>query len=131
MSDKLITEDFSLEQIDLLNDFLNEDMTSDVIFLGHWDAQMMGDPAFTSSVFWSLEEKGLIECDWEDEWSSTPDEIWEAKDRLISEGYDPEEDGLASYGCAFRLTPLGLTLMRDKPFHKAAFEGAIKPDEKK
>ena len=59
MTNNIISESLSLEEIDLLNDLKFENY----IVLGNWDAANIGDIKFTNYIFKRLESIDIIE-DW-------------------------------------------------------------------
>jgi len=130
MTNNIISESLSLEELDLLNDLLPENY----IVLGKWDAANIGDIQFTNNIFTRLEDIDIIEADYFNEWSIIDKQVYnllkeykeEYKDKPNYKEYENGYKELDFFDVAYRLTSVGKLLMQDKKFHLETFKNMLK-----
>ena len=132
MTEKILSESLSLEELDLLNDLT----VSPYIFVGSWNDANMGDLDFSNYIFKRLEQFNLIEGDYFNEWSVLPpdmnkrindykNEYTEKPDyEIYTHGYKD----LDFYDVAFRLSSIGKTIMKDGNFCLETFHNILNID---
>mgnify|MGYP003137398726 FL=1 len=132
MTEKILSESLSLEELDLLNDLT----VSPYIFVGYWNDANMGDLDFTNYIFKRLEQFNLIEGDYLNEWSVFPPDMKKRinkykKEYIEKPDYEIYTHGykdLDFYDVAFRLTLIGKTVMKDGEFKLEAFHNILNID---
>tara|TARA_Y100001980_G_C14353814_1_gene163987 strand:+ start:60 stop:458 length:399 start_codon:yes stop_codon:yes gene_type:complete len=129
MTEKILSESLSLEELDLLNDL----SVSPYIFVGSWNDENMGDLDFSNYIFTRLEQFNLIEGDYFNEWSVLPPDMnqrinkykKEYKEKPDYEIYTHGYKDLDFYDVAFRLTSIGKTVMKDGEFQLETFHNIL------
>ena len=132
MTEKILSESLSLEELDLLNDLT----VSPYIFVGSWNDANMGDLDFSNNIFKRLEQFNLIEGDYFNEWSVIPPDMnkrindykKEYTEKPDYEIYIHGYKDLDLYDVAFRLTSIGKTLMKDGDFKLETFHNILNID---
>tara|TARA_R100000231_G_scaffold3936_1_gene6791 strand:- start:62 stop:460 length:399 start_codon:yes stop_codon:yes gene_type:complete len=132
MTEKILSESLSLEELDLLNDLT----VSPYIFVGSWNDANMGDLDFSNYIFKRLEQFNLIEGDYFNEWSVIPPDMnkrindykKEYTEKPDYEIYIHGYKDLDLYDVAFRLTSIGKTLMKDGDFKLETFHNILNID---
>ena len=132
MTEKILSESLSLEELDLLNDLT----VSPYIFVGSWNDANMGDLDFSNYIFKRLEQFNLIEGDYFNEWSVIPSDMnkrindykKEYTEKPDYEIYIHGYKDLDLYDVAFRLTSIGKTLMKDGDFKLETFHNILNID---
>ena len=132
MTEKILSESLSLEELDLLNDLT----VSPYIFVGSWNDANMGDLDFSNYIFKILEQFNLIEGDYINEWSVIPHDMnkrindykKEYTEKPDYEIYIHGYKDLDLYDVAFRLTSIGKTLMKDGDFKLETFHNILNID---
>ena len=132
MTEKILSESLSLEELDLLNDLT----VSPYIFVGSWNDANMGDLDFSNHIFKRLEQFNLIEGDYFNEWSVIPSDMnkrindykKEYTEKPDYEIYIHGYKDLDFYDVAFRLTSIGKTLMKDGDFKLETFHNILNID---
>ena len=132
MTEKILSESLSLEELDLLNDLT----VSPYIFVGSWNDANMGDLDFSNHIFKRLEQFNLIEGDYFNEWSVIPPDMnkrindykKEYTEKPDYEIYIHGYKDLDFYDVAFRLTSIGKTLMKDGDFKLETFHNILNID---
>lgn len=130
MTNNIISESLSLEELDLLNDLQFENY----IVLGNWDAANIGDIQFTNYIFNRLEDIDIIEADYFNEWSKISEQVYnllkqykeEYKDKPNYKKWENGYKELEFFDIAYRLTSIGKLLLQDKKFHAESFKNMLK-----
>ena len=129
MTEKILSESLSLEELDLLHDL----SVAPYIFVGSWNDENMGDLDFSNYIFTRLEQFNLIEGDYFNEWSVLPSDMnqrineykKEYTEKPDYEIYTHGYKDLDFYDVAFRLTSIGKTVIKDGEFKLETFHNIL------